>query len=69
MLQRLLDNKLQVKPKKCEFQATKVNFLCFVIAQGRLQPDPAKIQAVEEWPTSSTRKQLQVTTLHLVLLR
>ena len=37
----------------------KVSFLGFIIAQGQLQPDPAKIQAVEELPTPMTCKQLQ----------
>lgn len=38
VLQRLLGNNLQVKPEKCEFHSTKVNFLCFVIAQGKPKP-------------------------------
>lgn len=59
VLRRLLDNKLYVKPEKCEFHTTEISFLGFVLAQGKLQPDPAKIRAVEEWPSPSTRKQLQ----------
>ncbi len=59
VLQRLLENKLYVKPEKCEFHAQSVNFLGYVIAQGQLQPDPAKIKAVAEWPIPSSRKQLQ----------
>ncbi len=34
VLQRLLENKLYVKPEKCEFHAQSVNFLGYVIAQG-----------------------------------
>lgn len=36
-----------------------MSFLGFIVRQGQLSPDPAKIQAVTEWPTPSTRKQLQ----------
>ena len=54
-----LDNKLYVKPEKSEFHVTEVSFLGFMIAQGKLQLDPAKIWAVEEWPTPPTWKQLQ----------
>ena len=47
------------EPEKCEFHSAKVSFLGFVIVQGRLQPDSAKILAIEEWPTPTTWKQLQ----------
>lgn len=43
MLRLLLDNKLYVKPEKCAFHAAEVSFLGVMIAQGKLQPDPAKI--------------------------
>ncbi len=59
VLQRLLENRLFVKPEKCEFHSPSVRFLGYIIAQGQLQPDPAKIQAVTEWPTPTTRKELQ----------
>lgn len=58
MLQRLLENKLFIKPEKCKFHSAEV-FLGFEIAQRRLQPDPTKIRAVEEWPTPSSLKKLQ----------
>lgn len=43
VLQRLLENKLYVKPEKCEFHSTSVGFLGYIIAKGQLQPDPAKL--------------------------
>ncbi|XP_055015782.1 uncharacterized protein LOC129410863 [Boleophthalmus pectinirostris] len=59
VLQRLLENKLFVKAEKCEFHATSVNFLGFVIQQGQIKADPEKVKAVAEWPRPETRKQLQ----------
>lgn len=59
VLRRLLENSLFVKAEKCEFHKDSVSFLGFIVRQGELLPDPAKIQAVAEWPTPSTRKQLQ----------
>lgn len=56
--QRLQNNKLYEKPKKCEFHLAEVSILGFVIAQQRLHPYPVKI-SVEEWPTPSTWTQLQ----------
>uniref|UniRef100_A0A8C6P7M8 Gypsy retrotransposon integrase-like protein 1 n=3 Tax=Nothobranchius furzeri TaxID=105023 RepID=A0A8C6P7M8_NOTFU len=59
VLQRLLENRLYVKAEKCVFHVSTVKFLGFVIESGRLRADPEKVQAVTEWPTPSSRKQLQ----------
>ncbi|CAJ1057674.1 uncharacterized protein LOC108874699, partial [Xyrichtys novacula] len=59
ILQRLLENRLFVKPEKCEFYASSVSFLGYIIAQGELRPDPEKVRAVRDWPTPSSRKDLQ----------
>nr|CBN81752.1 Pol polyprotein [Dicentrarchus labrax] len=59
VLQRLLENKLFVKAEKCEFHVTSVSFLGFIIERGQVKADPAKIQAVADWPSPTTRKQLQ----------
>lgn len=50
---------LEINPKKCEFHSPSVSFLGYVIAQGQLQPDPAKIQAVSTWSTPTSVKELQ----------
>uniref|UniRef100_A0A674PMU1 Gypsy retrotransposon integrase-like protein 1 n=1 Tax=Takifugu rubripes TaxID=31033 RepID=A0A674PMU1_TAKRU len=59
VLQRLLENRLFVKAEKCDFHTTSISFLGFVVARGQLSPDPAKVRAVMEWPTPSSRRQLQ----------
>ncbi|KAI3364364.1 hypothetical protein L3Q82_011161, partial [Scortum barcoo] len=59
VLQRLLENSLFVKAEKCEFHASSVSFLGFIVGPGSLQMDPAKVSAVASWPTPSSRKQLQ----------
>ncbi|XP_057692820.1 uncharacterized protein LOC130916258 [Corythoichthys intestinalis] len=59
VLQRLLENKLFVKAEKCEFHQDSIQFLGFIVEKGQLRPDPAKIQSVAEWPTPTSRKQLQ----------
>nr|XP_008278996.1 PREDICTED: uncharacterized protein LOC103356573 [Stegastes partitus] len=50
---------LFAKPKKCEYHRTYVGFLGYVISRGQLEPDPAKIQAVTDWPTPTSWKDLQ----------
>lgn len=59
VLKRLLENKLFIKVEKCEFHVLAVSFLGFMIEQGQIRTDPAKIQAVSDRTTPSTRKQLQ----------
>ncbi|XP_077359632.1 uncharacterized protein LOC144005381 [Festucalex cinctus] len=59
VLQRLLENRLYVKAEKCEFHSRSVQFLGFIIEGGQLRADPVKTQAVVDWPSPKTRKQLQ----------
>ena len=59
VLQRLLENKLFVKAEKCEFHASTVSFLGYVISPGQIQMDPAKVSAVAEWPVPTNLKMLQ----------
>ena len=59
VLQRLLENQLFVKAEKCEFHVSEVSFLGFVINAGKIQMDPEKTRAVTDWPTPSTRRELQ----------
>lgn len=54
-----VENKLFVKAEKCEFHVPSVTFLWFIIEQGQVKSDPSKVKAVAEWPTTTTRKQLQ----------
>lgn len=58
VLQWLLENKLFVKAEKCDLHAATVSFLSYIIAQGQLHMDPAKVMAVTEWPAPSNLKQL-----------
>ena len=56
VLQRLWENKLFVKSEKCEFHVSSVSFLGYILENGQLRTDPAKIQAVTDWPPPQTRK-------------
>lgn len=58
-LERLLKNHLFVKPEKCEFHASEISFLGFIIKQGSIQMDPKKTRAVLEWPRPKSVKEVQ----------
>lgn len=59
VLQRLLENQLFVKAEKCEFHRNTMGFLGYVVSAGTLKMDCTKIRAVVEWPTPSSRRELQ----------
>lgn len=59
VLRRLLENSLFMKVVKTLFHVTSMAFIGFIVQQGQLLHDPTKIKAVTEWPTPTSRKQLQ----------
>lgn len=59
VLQRLLENRLFVKAKKCTFHVPSVTFLGSVISAEGIRMDPSKVRAVTEWPVPDSRVALQ----------
>ena len=59
VLKRLQDNDLFLKPTKCEFNKTKVEYLGMVIEEGRISMDPGKLKGIRDWPAPTTVKQTQ----------
>lgn len=57
--QRLIENSLFVKTKKCEFDGSTVFFLGYVVAKGSLQMGPSKVLAVTSWPVPDSHKLFQ----------
>jgi hypothetical protein len=59
VLQRLKENDLYLKPKKCEFGKTKIEWLGMVIEEGRISMDLGKLKGIQEWPVPTTVKQVR----------
>ncbi|KAK3572273.1 hypothetical protein QTP86_030271 [Hemibagrus guttatus] len=59
VLSRLQRHRLFVKPEKCEFHQSTMTFLGYVITRQGVEMDVTKVQAVTEWPSPSTVKELQ----------
>ena len=57
VLARLRANNLFLKPTKCEFNKTKVEYLGMVIEEGRILMDPGKLKGIQDWPEPTTVKQ------------
>ena len=54
VLQTLRDNQLYCKSSKCEFAVPEIVFLGHKIDGQRLSPDPAKLDAVRNWPAPTS---------------
>jgi RNase H-like domain found in reverse transcriptase/Reverse transcriptase (RNA-dependent DNA polymerase)/Integrase zinc binding domain/Chromo (CHRromatin Organisation MOdifier) domain/Integrase core domain len=59
VLQRLHAHDLYLRPEKCEFDQTEVEYLGLIIRQGEVRMDPIKIQAITDWPPPRNLKELR----------
>jgi len=59
VMELLQKNNLFLKPKKCEFEKTEVEYLGVIISQNSVKMDPVKVAGVTEWPIPSNRKEVQ----------
>jgi hypothetical protein len=59
VLQLLRENDLYLKQQKCKFCVTKIDFLGFIIEDGKMTMDPVKLAGIADWPAPTTLQQLQ----------
>ena len=59
VFQRMRESNLKLKPTKCALCLEKVNFLGHVVSRDGVATDPAKTNKVAQWPTPSTKKEVQ----------
>jgi RNase H-like domain found in reverse transcriptase len=59
VLQLFCDNNLFLKAKKCTFDTTTVEYLGLIVENRQVQMDPVKTNAITDWPTPTTKKELQ----------
>ena len=59
VLHRLQNNSLFLKPEKCSFTKTSIEYLSFIISEGFVGMDPAKVEAVQQYPVPSKVKEVQ----------
>ena len=59
VLRRLRDNDLFVKPEKCRFRVTEVDFLGMIVSRNGIKMEPEKVNAVLKWPEPTNVKQVR----------
>src|SRR5277367_4402951 len=59
VLQRLEEHDLYLKPEKCLFWRTEVEYLGMVISENQLKLDPVKVAGIADWPTPKTIKDVR----------
>jgi hypothetical protein len=59
ILDRLEELDLYLKPEKCTWEASQVNYLGLILEKGVTCMDPTKIKGIANWPVPTTVKQVQ----------
>ncbi|KAF8760804.1 hypothetical protein RHS01_01120 [Rhizoctonia solani] len=60
VLRQLMENQLFCKASKCTFHVTSVEYLGIIVLDKGFSLDKLKIQAVQEWPTPTRVKEVQL---------
>jgi len=59
VMELLRKNNLFLKPEKCKFEKTEVEYLGVIISHNSIKINPVKVAGVTEWPIPSNRKEVQ----------
>lgn len=51
VLRRLEANDLFLKPEKCRFEQSQIEYLGMIFSEGRVGMDPVKVKGIADWPT------------------
>ena len=54
----LADNDLYLKPQKCQFEVTEVEYLGVIISEDHIAMDPIKVNGVKNWKRPTTLREL-----------
>ena len=57
VLQQLKEHNLYLKPEKCKFEQTEVEFLGTIISENTIRMDQIKLAGIRDWPSLTTVKQ------------
>ena len=55
----LAKHDVYLKPEKCQFEQTSIEFLGVIVGEGQLRMDPKKLQGVADWKPSTMPTEIQ----------
>ena len=58
ILRILSENDLYLKPQKCQFKVTEVEYLGVIISKDRIAMNPVKVNGVKNWKWPTTLQEL-----------
>jgi len=58
-LELLEKHKLYLRPDKCEFEKTTIEYLGVIISHNSIAMDPVKIAGITKWPAPTNKKEVQ----------
>ena len=59
VLEFLQSHKLFLKPDKCKFEKTRVEYLRVIVSHNSVEMDPVKVAGVADWPAAGNKKEVQ----------
>ena len=59
MIELLQQPNLSLKPEKCEFEKSSVEYLGVIVSHNSVKMDPANVAGVSEWPAPTMKKEVQ----------
>ena len=59
VLKTLQEHDLYLKPDKCKFHKTEIDFLRMVVGGGQVKMDPVKVKGIAKWPTPTSVKEVR----------
>jgi len=59
VLGRLVEHQLYLRPEKCEFEKTRIEYLGLIISENRVEMDLVKVVGVADWPKPSNKREVQ----------
>ena len=59
ILEAIRQSGMKVKPSKCEFHQEETEYIGFIVKRDGVETDPIKTQAIWEWTTPKSKKEIQ----------
>ena len=59
VLECLREYNLCLKPEKCEFEHTRIEYLRVIVLEGTIEMDLVKVSGVSEWPEPWNKREVQ----------